>query len=222
MESKVIKCPKCSTKFEVNIIDDTDIIKPVVYLDDGHGVDTPGKRTPEFYNGQYIKENYFNSRVIFELEKIILEEGLMIPVLTAPEEEDISLSVRCQRANSDFEARNININMSVFYSQHYNCQDAEWGGTKGGIETFHYPNSENGKKLATFIYNESIKGTPQEHRGVKAGNFYVLRETIMPSCLNESGFMDVKKEALLMANPNFIKETANEVNVALKKYFNLI
>lgn len=55
-----------------------------------------------------------------------------------------------------------------------------------------------------------FEGTVQNFRGVKEENFHVLRETNMIAILTENGFMDNKREALLMIDRAFQMEVAVE------------
>lgn len=90
-----------------------------------------------------------------------------------------------------------------------------------GVETYHYPGSTNGRRLAQCIHEFVIKGTPQKNRGVKSANFHVLRETKMPAVLIEFGFMDDPglREARLMLNKAFQQECARETAQGICKYF---
>ena len=56
---------------------------------------------------------------------------------------------------------------------------------------------------------------------MKKSDFYVLRNTKMPSVLLELGFMDNKREAMLMINENFQNECAAEITKGICKYFGL-
>src|SRR5690606_27713613 len=90
-----------------------------------------------------------------------------------------------------------------------------------GVETYHYPGSANGKRLAQCIHEFVIQGTPQKNRGIKSANFYVLRNTKMPAVLIEFGFMDDPglREAQLMLNKSFQQECAQETAKGICKYF---
>jgi hypothetical protein len=90
-----------------------------------------------------------------------------------------------------------------------------------GVETYYYPGSVNGHKLANSIHEYVIKGTSQKDRGVKTANFHVLRETTMPACLIEFGFMDdpALREARLMINEVFQKECAVQTAQGICEYF---
>ncbi|MBU7006289.1 N-acetylmuramoyl-L-alanine amidase [Phosphitispora fastidiosa] len=184
----------------------------LIAIDDGHGMETPGKQTPAFPDGTRIKENQFNKPASEAYAAAMQRCGARI-MFVAPEDTDAPLGVRVDRAN-DAKA-------TLFVSWHFNAFRGIWDQTKGGSETHHHPNSAEGEKLAQCIQQEIIKGTPQVNRGVKASNFYVLREPDMPAALIENGFMDVSEEAKLMLNPEFQIEQAEQAAEGTCKYLGI-
>jgi N-acetylmuramoyl-L-alanine amidase len=174
----------------------------VLAIDDGHGMDTAGKRTPKYEDGSSIHENEFNRACAEFLRQAAIRCGIT-PVMCAPGDADHSLANRVAVAN--------NAKADVFVSIHYNAQDDQWGGVAGGVETWYYKTSTKGQRLATLIQQELVKGTKQVNRGVKAGNFYVTRKTSMPAVLVECGFMDYRPEADLMIKESFQRETAEDI-----------
>lgn len=71
----------------------------LIALDDGHGQETAGKRTPLFPDGSYMKENDFNREAVANLEGTLRRCGFRV-LLTAPEDTDVPLKLRTDRANS--------------------------------------------------------------------------------------------------------------------------
>jgi N-acetylmuramoyl-L-alanine amidase len=195
-------------------------MKVLLILDDGHGMDTPGKRTPNFPGGYHIKENEFNRPTVDKIEAKAKALGWEV-YQTAPEINDVPLLTRSRRANkaaAEFKSKNPDGKV-VFVSIHFNAiANTFEASTASGIEVFYYPNSTEGEKLAKEVYAELRKGTAQVERGVKAGNFHVIRETQMPAILVEAGFMDDEKEAKLMRNSAFQEEVATEVLMGVKNY----
>jgi N-acetylmuramoyl-L-alanine amidase len=195
--------------------------KALVILDDGHGMDTPGKRTPPMPGtGKPTLENEFNRLVVDKLDKLFTSCGFGV-LQTAPEINDVSLDIRTSRANRAYtQFKKVNPGgICVFVSIHYNAhKDTFEASNAEGVETFHYPGSTEGSILAKAIHTELMGGTPQKDRGVKSANFHVLRETLMPSVLVEAGFMDHLPEAKLMLDPAFQNEVALEVYEGVRKY----
>lgn len=182
-----------------------------VALDDGHGMETPGKRTPKFEDGTFMKENEFNAAVVKIIERHLKRHNIKV-VLTAPTDKDTPLKTRCETANK--------ANADVFVSVHANAYKGAWGNAKG-IETYHYPGSSKGKKLATCIQRELMNGTKMVDRGVKTAKFYVLKNTKMPAALCECGFMDNKREARLLMSKEYREECGEEIARGILKYFGL-
>ncbi|MHA7581155.1 N-acetylmuramoyl-L-alanine amidase [Paenibacillus vandeheii] len=180
----------------------------LVALDDGHGMSTPGKRTPKFPDGSFMHENEFNRAVVAKCKAHLERCGINV-LLTAPTDEDIPLRVRTRLANEQKAA--------IFVSVHANALSETWG-TPRGIETFHYPGSVNSRRLAEILQKHLLKGTPLVNRGVKEANFHVLRETSMPSALVECGFMDNSDEARLLMSDQYRSECAEELAQGICEY----
>jgi N-acetylmuramoyl-L-alanine amidase len=51
------------------------------------------------------------------------------------------------------------------------------------------PRAKSSKKLAESVLGRVLRRTEAVSRGVKKGNFYVIRETSMPAILVEGGFI---------------------------------
>jgi N-acetylmuramoyl-L-alanine amidase len=178
----------------------------LIAIDDGHGQSTSGKRTPNIAGVGVIKENTFN-RAVANLLNIELKRCGFRTLLVAPSDYDTPLGTRTALANRN--------KANAYVSIHYNAGGGE------GVETYHYPGSVNGKKLATLVHKYVKGGTVQKDRGVKSANFQVLRETTMPACLVEYGFMDdpSKTEAKRMIDVAFQKECAVETAKGICEYF---
>ena len=189
--------------------------KILVALDDGHGMETPGKRTPPIkeLDGRVIRENEFNREVIKILSENLKRCGIGT-ILVAPSDKNISLRERVRTANK-FDA-------DIFVSVHYNAYDGRFDSyDPEGISVHIYPDSKGGRKLAECILKYLKEGTIQKNRGIRENNFYVLRNTRMPAILTENGFMDNKREAMLMLNKNFQREVAREHAKGICDYFGL-
>lgn len=178
----------------------------LIALDDGHGQNTSGKRTPNIPGIGEIKENTFNRAVVNHLHAELKRCGFQT-LLVAPTDDDTPLATRTNRANS--------AGADAYISVHYNA------GGGSGVETYYFPGSTKGQRLANAIHKYVIQGTAQKNRGVKTANFHVLRETNMPACLIEYGFMDdpERVEAKRMIDANFQKECAVETAKGICEYF---
>lgn len=184
----------------------------LIAIDNGHGKNTAGKRTPVFPStNTLVHEWEFNYPTAKKLGELLEYNGFRI-LYTSDTEKDTPLKTRTDRANE--------ANADLLISIHYNAFQSVWG-THGGIETYHYPSSNNGKKLAELVQEELIRETGLRNRGVKSANFQILRETKMPSILCECGFMDNLEEAQLMLDEEYQWKCARAMAKGICKYFNV-
>lgn len=189
----------------------------LIALSDGHGIGTPGKRTPILppgmlsETGNFMYENEFNRAVIAKIDKK-LRLCKFKTLLVSPTDADTSLRIRTNLANTN--------KADVYISVHANAYDGKFDKyDPQGIEVFHYPGSVAGKKLADTVYKYLIQGTKQVGRGVKTANFQELRETNMPSILVEADFMDNLDAVTLLLSDSFREECATEITKGICEYF---
>jgi N-acetylmuramoyl-L-alanine amidase len=150
-------------------------------LDNGHGRDTKGKRSPVWDDGTQLFEFKFNRDVIDNLGLLLDQDGIEY-TLICPELKDVSLKERCRRANSEMKRSS---KPTIFISVHGN---AFTDSNVKGAETHHYPNSEEGKRLSHIMQKHLVKYSGFNDRGLKESKFKVLRSTKMPAMLTENGF----------------------------------
>jgi N-acetylmuramoyl-L-alanine amidase len=72
-----------------------------------------------------------------------------------------------------------------------------------GTETYFYPGSEEGKKLAAALQKSLVGALKLADRGTKEANFAVLRLTECPAALVELAFISNPQEEALLADPEF-------------------
>ena len=68
---------------------------PKILIDNGHGIETPGKRSPDGVLREYAWNRLIASRIVDRLLSLGLDAELLVP-----EERDISLPERCRRVNA--------------------------------------------------------------------------------------------------------------------------
>ena len=187
--------------------------KPVVALDDGHGMQTVGKRTPTLPNGlksetgSFMHENEFNRAVVRYLATELKNNGFTV-VLTAPTDADTSLGARAKTAT--------NAKADLLLSVHANANTGKWG-TANGVETLSSPAH---KDIALVFQNWLMKGTAQRNRGWKDGAWLgLVKSTKVPVVLVEAGFMDNLTEARLLLSDAYRRECAKELAQACCQVF---
>ncbi|MBC8016633.1 MAG: N-acetylmuramoyl-L-alanine amidase [Sporomusaceae bacterium] len=85
----------------------------------------------------------------------------------------------------------------LFVSIHCNAAANE---KAQGTETFCYTYGGESEKLATCIQQQIVSHLGTVDRGVKLGNFYVLRLTDCPAVLVETAFISNKDDEALLAD----------------------
>ena len=181
----------------------------LIALDDGHGMDTAGKRTPTLPNGEksketgknFMHENEFNRAVVKYLDAHLKRCGFKT-LLVAPTDADTALEKRTALAN--------NKKADLYLSVHANANAGKFF-DGGGIETYVYPSGES-KRIGTILHKAVMKGTKFRDRGVKDGShLWVIRKTNMPSVLFELGFMDSKQDYKYLLEDSYRRECAVEI-----------
>ena len=162
-----------------------------VIIDAGHGGRDLGAAD------SYVYEKHINLDVARRLERTLKEAGFKT-VMTRTTDEFIALSERSSRANR---YRN-----AVFVSVHFN---SAYRTSAVGIETFY--RSSSSEKFAKYVQTELIKNMGSTDRGVKTGNFSVLRYTKHPAILVEGGFISNKTERSKMLDPQFRQVVADSI-----------
>ena len=180
---------------------------PLAVLDPGHGVDTPGKRSP---NG-LLREYEFNGDVAARAQAILTTAGVDA-ILTRPATataKDVSLADRVAIANRR--------NASLFVSIHANAHGSgrEWTPARG-YEVYIYTPGGKAEVLAQRLVKWAtellLPFDPHfPMRGIKTANFYVLRKTKMPAVLIEHGFMTNEADYALLRSNEFRQACAEHI-----------
>jgi len=87
-----------------------------------------------------------------------------------------------------------------------------------GTEVWHYGNSALSLRLAR-IMSEQLRGLGLVDRGVKKGNYAILRETTMPAILVETGFLSNPSDEKQLLNPTFQAKAAELMAQAVIAFF---
>lgn len=172
-------------------------MRPLVILDNGHGQETAGKRSPKWGDGTQLFEYEFNRDIVKRIAEKLDKEGIKYHILV-PELSDVSLSERVRRANKLYD---INNKQAFVVSVHANAG----GGT--GWEVFTSKGQTKSDAIATIFFEEAqrefvpewrIRSDHSDGDPDKEENFYILRNTKGPAILTENFFMDTEKDCRLI------------------------
>ena len=171
-----------------------------ILLDNGHGYDTPGKRSPIWPDGSQLFEWEFNRDIVSRIEILLKKAGISC-VRLVPEKEDISLSERSKRANTIAKQSDC-----LLISIHANA-----GGGSGG-EMFTYSGSHKSKSYAE-IFQDLWK------------NFGILRESVCPALLTENLFMDNYADCKILLSEcgreKIARWHAESIQTILRRFYQL-
>lgn len=170
-------------------------------LDNGHGRLQPGKRSPKFEDGSQFEEWEFTRDIVARMVPQLDDAGVQYLNLVPEVEVGSFLKERVDRANASSHPLGI---APIFISIHSNAfgMGDTWSTseTARGIETWHFPGSNSGMRIASAFQQEILKLLPWRDRGIKSHQrgsrnvFYVLQNTSMPAILTETGFYTNKEE----------------------------
>ena len=196
-------------------------MKPIVLLDNGHGKETAGKRSPVWSDGSQLFEWEFNRDIVRRITEKLEADGIPYRVLV-PEETDISLTERARRAN---EIAKENNGKAYVLSIHANAG----GGT--GWEVYTSPGQTPSDAIATVFFEEAgrefvsdgwrMRSDYTDGDPDKEANFAILTKTTCPAILTENFFMDTEKDCRFIMSEDGRERIANMHVAAIKRVLTL-
>lgn len=164
-----------------------------IIIDNGHGRDTAGKRSPD---GRLLEYAYARE-IAVRLERELKARGYDAQRIV-PEENDISLKERCNRANRIYAAAG---KKAILVSIHCNAAgaDGKWHDTRGWSAYVSRNASKKSKELACRLIDAA------ETQGLKVRrysqnepywtqNLAICRDTNCPAVLTENLFQDNRED----------------------------
>ena len=163
-----------------------------ILIDNGHGVNTPGKRSPDGRFREYAYTRLIASGVVQHLIYRGYDAELLVP-----EPYDVSLRARTERVNTW--CRQLGKKNVLLVSIHVNAagKGDKWYDATGW-SCYTSRGQTEGDKLADALYAAAELHLPG-HKIRKdysdgdpdiESDFYVLRHTLCAACLSENGFQD--------------------------------
>ncbi|MDJ0652194.1 MAG: N-acetylmuramoyl-L-alanine amidase [Simkaniaceae bacterium] len=179
--------------------------KQLIVIDPGHGGFDIGARV------RSVQEKALALKTATLVRQYLHQKGYRV-ILTRSRDVSISLAKRTTIAN--------NTKSKVFVSIHYN---AFKNPQVKGIEVYYYNRGSKwrqkaSKKLAQLVLDGMIASTGAKNRGIKTGNFHVIRETNMPAILVEGGFMTNSQEHSNLSDQKYVEKMALSIANAIEKY----
>lgn len=197
-----------------------DFSKVCVFLDNGHGNNTPGKCSPD----KSIKEYSYVREIVQMLDKALREMGIKT-FIVVPELKDISLTERVKRINSKYNYYKKQGISSFVISVHLNAagNGSNWTKASGWTVWVAKKASKNSRLLAQMLYNEAYNRKLKGNRCVPkdrfwTADFYIVAKTLCPAVLTENMFQDNKEDVKWLLTKEG-KKTITEIHVeGIKKF----
>lgn len=88
-----------------------------------------------------------------------------------------------------------------------------------GAQTFSCPGSEPAKKLSHAIQAELVRILANTRRVPKENDYFLCRESTVPTVIVEVGFLTNPKERRLLQDPSYQDKVAFAIHAGIVKYF---
>lgn len=167
-----------------------------ILIDNGHGHDTPGKRSPDGKFREYAYNREIAKRIVADL----IDRGHDAELIV-PEDNDISLEERVRRVNKICLASDPSC--VILVSVHVNAagDGSKWTNATGW-SAYTCKGQTASDKLAECLYEAATKNFPDRRIRTDYSdtdpdweeNFYILRHSLCPAVLTENFFMDNKSD----------------------------
>ena len=157
-----------------------------VLLDNGHGENTPGKRSPKWSDGSQLFEWEYAREIAKGVYNQLRAKGIDAELLVK-ENIDVPLAERARRANEIA---------------------ARYGKTKTLLVSIHCKTKAD--DLAQVFWDMAnrmfggtwkIRGDWSDGDGDWENNFYILKKTSCPAVLTENFFMDNETDCKFLLSP---------------------
>ena len=192
----------------------------LILIDPGHGIDTPGKRSPD---GKFLE--YLWNRQIADL---LLDRFMIMDIdasLVVTETNDISLSTRVQRVNkvcSKVGASNV-----ILLSIHSNAagDGSKWMSAQGW-SCYTSKGDTKSDVIAECLYDafEAEFSEKKIRKDMSDGdrdweeNFYVLQKSKCPAVLLENFFYDNRDECAWLLKDETKERIADTIVKGITQY----
>lgn len=183
--------------------------KPFIMLDPGHGGKDPGAR---MRFPPYTPEKVLTLKTAQSVERILKRMGYKV-ALTRTKDVFIELPKRPLMAALK--------GVQLFISIHYNACPKP---SVSGVEVYFYQakksssRTQASKQMATKVLQAICAETKALSRGVRPGDFCVIREAKMPAILVEGGFLTSPQEVILLRQPKYLEKIARGIAAGIDQF----
>lgn len=178
---------------------------PLIAIDAGHGGEDEGCSRDD------VMESEVNLALAQRLSGKLQGLGFETLLIREDHATQMSLEERVEKAE--------NAGADMYVSIHQNASE-EAEETVTGIETWYYEEREGSRRLAQLLHNGAVEQTGAFDREVRATDeLYVVRETSMPSCLIETGFLSNSAERQALSSDAYQEKLAEGMAQGIDLFF---
>lgn len=178
---------------------------PTVYLDPGHGGTDEGCAR----NG--VQEKDLNLAIALLVRDQLKKQGYQV-IMSRETDTYMAKEARVEEANRS--------GADIYISIHQNA--TEEGAGVSGMEVWYTEDSDrrDSKRLAQLIRQQTLKSTEAAQRELRNdADFYVTRNTVMPACLIETGFLSNETERRKLGLAEYQQQIADGIVQGVSYYF---
>lgn len=181
----------------------------VIVLDPGHGGESLGTKRNK---APQLVEKVLTLKCAEKVRECLQQWGYTVR-MTRTTDIDVPLKKRVSLAKQ--------FKGSLFVSIHFNHAANP---KAHGIEVYYYskhkaPLVARSKELATLLLKKSVQATKATSRGVREGDFCVIREnSSMPAVLIEGGFFSNIHEAKKLASHKYLNSLAHSIALGIDEF----
>lgn len=194
-----------------------------ILMDNGHGIDTPGKQSPDGFFREYAYTRFLASNIQERLLALNLDARLLVPEL-----EDISLKERCRRVNAI--CKEFGNDQVFLISLHVNAAGIgkEWMKARGW-SCYTTRGQTAADSIANCLYEAAKVYLPNMRLRTDytdgdpdiESNFYILRHTSCPAVLTENLFMDNQEDVAFLESDEGAQAIVNLHVDGILQYINI-
>lgn len=165
-----------------------------ILIDNGHGIDTKGKCSPDGTLREYAYAREIAERIVSQLKELGYDAERIVT-----EETDVSLKERCERVNKI--CRLLGTKNVILISVHCNAagNGSQWMNARGW-EAWTSIGQTKADCLASCLYEAADEAGMKTRKDMTDGDpdkeeeFYILKHTLCPAVLTENLFQDNKDD----------------------------
>lgn len=192
-----------------------------ILIDNGHGEETPGKRSPDGRLREYKWARECAGRLVAALKAQGIDAERVVT-----ENTDISLRTRCNRVNNV--CSTIGTENVICISIHNNAagNNAQWMNARGFTAHVALNASKSSKRLAKCLWDAAIDKGVQGNRSIPAvgyisQNLAICRDTNCPAVLTENLFQDNKDDVAFLLSEEGMQTMVDVHVLGIKRYLAL-